>query len=522
MSAFDRPLCLLGTRTKIQKQIIEWMLSDTEKNILWLYGVAGSGKSTLSTTIAEHFRGLHRLGAFLFFERGKSDPTSVIRTMAYGLAGADPSIAKHIVAAIELDNDIASASASNQFEELIMKPLTAAAPFLCGPVLIVFDALDECGTFETRRTLMDLFRRELHKLPKNVRILITSRRETDIEEALSAQPEFVRELELDYAAGDSQQDVLKYIRVEMTRWVKEKVYVPMDWPWEENMKLLADAAAGLFIWASTAIKLVSLHRDNPFQKLKDIVSNLQSLTSFGLNDLYANVLHNSGISWDSCTSRTRFSQVIGLILLSKTPLSITTIDGILGFSPENSSKYILSGLQCLLVYSADGPIHLFHASFSDYLMSPERTSDPWHIDVHALMMLIAIRCFNVMKDLLHFNMCNLESSFIPNDRIHGLEDRVKENIPPHLAYACLHWSQHLFESPQSSLLLDELSEFVYRRLLYWFEGLSLLKKVSVGDTMLSDALQWVGVSVLVPFHIYSAYILLVKRRRTITILDRCA
>lgn len=494
MNAFDRPLCLSGTRTGIQKQIIDWMVSDSDQNIFWLHGVAGSGKSTISTTIAENFRGLHRLGAFLFFERGKSNPASVIETLAYGLAGAYLNIAKHITAAIELDNDIASASAANQFGELILKPLIASAADLRGPILIILDALDECGTFETRRTLMELFRRELHKLPKNVRILITSRRETDIEEALSARPNSAREIELDYTSGDSQRDILAYICAEMVWWVKNKVPVPEDWPWEANMKLLAKAAAGLFIWASTAVKLVSLSRDNPFQKLKDLVSNLQSLTDFGINDLYANALHNSGIAWGNGTSRTRFSQILGLILLSKNPISISTIDGILGFPPEISSKHILSGFQCLLAYSADAPIRIFHTSFSDYLMSPERSADPWFIDIPAQMAFITMRCFCVMKYMLHFNICNLESSFVPNDRVHGLEERIKGNIPPHLAYACIHWSRHLSGSPQSSLLQNELSEFIYRRLLYWFEVLSLLEKVNVGDPMLLDALKWTGVS----------------------------
>ncbi|EJD04719.1 uncharacterized protein FOMMEDRAFT_68526, partial [Fomitiporia mediterranea MF3/22] len=66
------PQCLPGTRTEIMRQVVEWVLSDSDKNVFWLHGVAGSGKSTVSTTIAEYFRGISRLGAHLFFERGKS------------------------------------------------------------------------------------------------------------------------------------------------------------------------------------------------------------------------------------------------------------------------------------------------------------------------------------------------------------------------------------------------------------------------------------------------------------------
>ncbi|KAJ7209403.1 hypothetical protein C8J57DRAFT_1484281 [Mycena rebaudengoi] len=70
MNATSRPLCLPGTRSKILNEISEWLTVPSDSaNILWLSGVAGSGKSTISTTISESFRAVDRLGAFLFFDR---------------------------------------------------------------------------------------------------------------------------------------------------------------------------------------------------------------------------------------------------------------------------------------------------------------------------------------------------------------------------------------------------------------------------------------------------------------------
>ncbi|KAJ7852745.1 hypothetical protein B0H13DRAFT_2206819, partial [Mycena leptocephala] len=65
-----RTECLLGTRQDVLTAVIEWLTMPSESgNILWLYGVAGAGKSTISTSISQYFRSLHRLGAFLFFDR---------------------------------------------------------------------------------------------------------------------------------------------------------------------------------------------------------------------------------------------------------------------------------------------------------------------------------------------------------------------------------------------------------------------------------------------------------------------
>lgn len=112
-------------------------------------------------------------------------------------------------------------------------------------------------------------------------------------------------------------------------------------------------------------------------------------------------------------------------------------------------------------------------------MLTEQTMDPWFIDIPTQVTFITIRCFGIMKDMLHFSMCDLESSFVPTDRVRGLEYRIKENVPPHLAYACLYWSQHLSRSPQISILLGELSEFVYSQLFFWFEVLSLIASPSL-------------------------------------------
>lgn len=80
-----------------------------------------------------------------------------------------------------------------------------------------------------------------------------------------------------------------------------------------------------------------------------------------------------------------------------------------------------------------------------------------------------------MKDLLRFNICNIETSFIRNEDIPDLGARIQDCIPSHLEYACVYWSSHLCEAPYSRELSDQLSAFSYQKLLFWFEVLSLLK-----------------------------------------------
>jgi hypothetical protein len=105
MDASDRIECLQGTRVAMIQFIIGWALDPAgQKNVLWLHGLAGAGKSTLSTTIANRLCEMGRLGAFVFFDRDvieRSNPATVIRTLAYQVGSFHIHAGRAISTAIE-------------------------------------------------------------------------------------------------------------------------------------------------------------------------------------------------------------------------------------------------------------------------------------------------------------------------------------------------------------------------------------------------------------------------------------
>ena len=188
-------------------------MSETGPNMVWLHGVAGSGKSTIATSIEDYFRDIFQLGAFLKFERGKSNPSSVIREIAFNLSLFDASIGSSILEHVEKDKKVASALLSRQFEELLLHPLDGIAKpgsersMNQEMVIIVIDGLDECGSPHDRKDLMRLFSNEFTKLPSFIRFFITSCLEPGIINALTHQSDSVHEVVLDYTSDTSQHDV---------------------------------------------------------------------------------------------------------------------------------------------------------------------------------------------------------------------------------------------------------------------------------------------------------------------------
>src|SRR6202789_2971602 len=89
----DRDGCLKGTRKEVLLQIEEWLVNEQDRQIFWLNGLAGTGKSTIAQTFAEISFADGKLGAGFFCSResgGRSDLKAIFLTIAFQLAHRYP------------------------------------------------------------------------------------------------------------------------------------------------------------------------------------------------------------------------------------------------------------------------------------------------------------------------------------------------------------------------------------------------------------------------------------------------
>jgi len=91
--------CLQNTRYGLLLDVARWSRNPRDACIFWLSGMAGTGKSTVSRTVARRWSDEKRLGASFFFSRGQGDIANASKffaTLACQLAHTQPSLATPI------------------------------------------------------------------------------------------------------------------------------------------------------------------------------------------------------------------------------------------------------------------------------------------------------------------------------------------------------------------------------------------------------------------------------------------
>ena len=493
MDPSRRSACLPDTRTDVLRFITDWV-SDTActQNVLWLHGLAGSGKSTISTTIANYYRNSGQLGAFVFFDRDvaeRSNPALVIRTLVYQIGSFQPQIGKLVSAAIEDTPAILLSPISFQFKRLLIDLWSPdGLPPAQSQVVLVLDALDECDTAEEREALVKVLAEQSVHLPFNVRMIIGSRADIDIRCMFEAQTHILS-LELDLNSAVVAHDISSYFRHHMKLIRSKKTYLGMDWPGEDKIIALTERACGLFVWASTAAKFINGH--DPQKRLSII---LQGNRSFGaesaLDILYRTALESVGM-WDDEDFVADFRTVIGTVLVLQDPLSSMAIDKLFGASEGRPSIDIITQLAC--VVSSSPRIRVIHPSFVDFLVTLSRCGrDIWFFRKGSHNRTVTIRCMHHLDHTLRRNMCNLTLS----------TDLGDEHLPEDLTYACIFWVDHVCAIKEDvQPIMEDLKTFLDRHLLHWFEAMSILRKSREAIKLLDNLADWVTVSLLHPVQV---------------------
>jgi hypothetical protein len=392
--------CLRKTRTMVLNDVDRWVKNteDDCPRIFWLHGMAGEGKTAIATSISYELDEDKRLGASFFFSRDineKSRPDKVFSTIVHQLVHHQRHLRKHVIEALETKPDAGCSSTANQFYYLIQKPFRGLKMSSTKPIVIVLDALDECGTEKDRKELLQAF----SEFPSVFKLFLSSRPENDIMKSMGP---LAQQYNLSRIAKNTvNEDISTFMTNEMMRIEY--------WPGEEALQALVRQASGLFIWASTAMKfLMDEDVGDPQEQLDMLLDNSSPPhESPSLDRLYSSVLRQAFPAKAPARILTRFREVVGAILAVRDPLPPSTLGQLL-FLRDKSEEHA-----CGMVYEAVAklrsvlslpdrqrehldPISIIHPSFAEFLTDSDQSEKPFAINLFSSHIDLMSNCLETL------------------------------------------------------------------------------------------------------------------------------
>ncbi|KAG9074191.1 hypothetical protein FRC06_010870, partial [Ceratobasidium sp. 370] len=425
-------------------------------------------------------------------DKKRRDPQRVLTTAIHGLAHCQPAYAEALTTAILQDSSICrSPDMETQYTKLIgdlsgLPKVSAATRRL----VVVVDALDECGDEETRRRLLT----QLHRMSQAMdwlKIVITSRPDRDIKRYLgSASPELASAT-WDVQSYPASDDILAFIRNRL-RNSPEATFLPAN----AALKL-AEKANGLFIWARTACEFI-LKSTNPKARFDSLIEKTELAPTMNALDLLYDTAIEATVGIGRSEDTKDIQQCLGMIIAcsTRTPLPISTLCEVLGDRIEPDVLGIVVGKLGSVLYideTQGGAVRAYHPSFADYINTRD-SSHRFYADIPRRNAELAEGCLKTMIAQLKFNICEIETSYVRNKDMPGLEKSVERAIKNGLRYSCEYWTNHLVQAEKEASISpggDLLSQILDGpRIMYWVETLSLIGKLDTALPSVRDLKHW--------------------------------
>ncbi|RTE83636.1 hypothetical protein BHE90_001824 [Fusarium euwallaceae] len=497
--------CLPNTRVELRQTIAGWAEDLYSDTIFWLNGMAGTGKSTISRTIAHSFSQKNMLGASFFFKRGERDrgnASHLFTTIAAQLITRLPEIGPYVIKAIENEPGLPNKFIQEQFEKLILGPLQELDRRISGSrvLVLVIDALDECDRDSDVRLIINILTRLKSLVSIKLKAFVTSRPELPIRLGFNSIKGKYRDLILheipkpiiEHDISEFLHHQLEQIRLEYNFYSGTNNRLGPQWPDTQATNALIQMAVPLFIFAATICRFIQDPLYDPVTQLDKVLkyrSSAQGSEMKKLDTTYRPTLDQLLVDR---TGQARemvlknFREVVGVIVLLAEPLSIPTLSCLVGIS-ERAVHGILRPLHSVLSVpiSPQEPVRMLHLSFHDFLVDKEMyETSPFWIDEKETHKRIATRCLELLSSGKHLkqDICNLGWPGALREDIK--QGDIKLKLPDEVRYACLYWTHHVKESGLWITDSHPAFNFLKVSFIFWLEALAILGEAHNCNSMI--------------------------------------
>ncbi|KAF4612632.1 hypothetical protein D9613_011804 [Agrocybe pediades] len=435
-TAVKRRGCTASTREQIQEDLRTWANDSTSIKVFWLNGMAGTGKTTILYTFCQWLEDNSRLGGNFFCSRSSGSCRSlnkILPSLAYQLAHYSPAFRSKLCTILEDQQSPQTLNVGSQFKWIIETPLEKSKDAIPEGVVIVIDALDECGSASETRLFLETLLKFASQLP--VKFIIASRPEPIIVTKMQSPGFSPSTIHL----HDIEQSL---VEADIRKYLGEAFSSMSPVPSEDILDELARLSGNLFIYAATVARYVNPEGVKPnlserrLQAILDISSPTSGLLLYQeIDDLYTKILDGAFNPKEyELKERENAALILRTVVCTMEPMSTRALSVLLALKHEEVEN-TLSRLQSVL-HVQEGPtglVSILHASFPDFMFDKTR-SHRFYCDPGKFHSSLSGFCFDVMHKELRFNICGLETSFLFDSNAPELQQKIRTNITDALFY----------------------------------------------------------------------------------------
>lgn len=412
---------------------------------------------------------------------------SSFTTIAAQLIQQEASLAPYVKGVIDNDPTIFEKALKEQFEKLILEPLSHIEN--TNTLVIVIDALDECDGDKNVRLLIDLLSRANELKSPRLRIFLTSRPELPIRLGFhdvrgTFQHMILHKVEQSIIEHDLTvyfKHELANVRKDYNNSASQQQQLPSTWPEQWQVQTLVQLAIPLFIFAATTCRFLADRRTGtPDKKLQSITGHQTKSQISKLDATYSPVLEQLlfGLSNSEQNEVLRlFKRLVGSIILLTSPLSTSALARLLDISLneiENQLDFLHSVLN--IPSSPNLPVRLLHLSFRDFLLDSSKCSrNPFWIDEKEVHKRLAADCLRVMSETFCTDICKVKWL---GTHLTSIDPQViADKLRPEVRYACQYWAQHVEQAGDRVVDDNQVHRFLKQHFLHWLEASVFIEEV---------------------------------------------
>ena len=409
-----------GTREWIFKSIEDWLEDQRSPHrVMVISGNPGMGKTVISAVVSQRMQKAGRLPGSHFCQHDDSryrDPRLMLQSLACHLCQAMPNYKNALVEQLSrnLGKDLINMGVEELFALLFKEPLSTVQDPERN-TLIVIDGLDE-SEYQGRNELLQVIRNHFSMLPVWIRILITTRPERNITEALR----HLKPIELEQKQEKNLNDIQTLFENQLSHKIGEENKQVL-------LKELVKKSEGLFIYAYFIVDFI--------QKNVSILApdQLESVLPSGISSVYLSYFKRleNELYKELNADEEHFLRFLCALTAAREPLPEEFIAKILNqggksLTAQRKVKIAISSISTLLPVR-EGRLHFFHKSVKDWLIgsSPYEQHD-----------------FIVDEKEGHDVLSNLCTSELDSIKRKGVHYRQFTNTE---SYALRHGIQHMLE-----------------------------------------------------------------------------